>query len=229
MKIVSALFFILTIFSCKKENVNKEPYLSLDAIGLSILSEIKVNDTLKFRGTNNAHQQFKVFKIEKSVQTVQDCNWNTNACKTYYSFDQVRYFFIKIDSIAPSPFLYTMTLTMQLPSNIDEKNIPNDVKGKACIFGNAFINYNAIPPSNSPSYTSPYINYPDFYSTVSFTTFANSVKTYNEVVVIQSGNNLPYTNPVYGNVSTINEVWFDKKYGFVLFKDINGIVWNKIN
>lgn len=231
MNRILILLFLLTLISCKKEKIDSEPYFKLDNIGLSLLSGIKINDTLNFVGSNNTRQTYMVYKIEKSKETVQDCSFTTGYCKIYYHFEKVKFGFTRIDSVPlpPSaPLTYSLTVQMQLPVNFDNNNIPKDVQPEAFILGNAFINYNAIP-LNSPSYTSPYIIYPDFYSTISTKTYTNSSKAYNEVIVIKSGNNLPYVNPVYGFVSTANEVWFDKKYGFVFFKDVFGNTWSKTN
>ncbi len=223
--------FLLTLLSCSKETVNNEPYFSFDNIGLTLLSEMKVNDTLKFVGTNNTRQEYRIYKIEKTKETVQDCNWNTGACRIYYYFDKIQFYFIRTDSISippNSPLTYTLNLQMQIPITVDKQNIPKDTKAKASIFGNSFINFNAIP-LNSPTYTSPYISYPDFYTTIPMTTFTNSIRTYNEVIILNSGNNSPYINPTNSYISTINEVWFDKKYGFVFFKDVFGNSWRRIN
>ena len=231
MNRILIIIFLLTLLSCKKEITDSEPYFSFDNIGLSLLSEVKINDTLKFVGSNNTLQNYRVYKIEKTKETVQDCSWNTGACKIYYYIDKVQFYFIRIDSVPTppnAPSTYSLILQMQLPNNIDKNNIPKDVQARALIFGNAFINYNKIPV-NSPTYISPYINYPDFYTTISFTTFTNSLKTYNDVIVLKSGNNSPYITPIYGSISTVNEVWFDKKFGFVFFKDIYGNTWSKTN
>jgi len=231
MKRLFYFLFFLTLLSCNKERVESKPYFAFDEVGRKLLSELKLNDTLKFIGTNNNIQNYRIFKIDKTKEIVEDCGFTTGTCKTYYYFDKVRFHFLRTDSIPfspSSPLTYTFTLQMQIPTNVDKENIPNDVKAKALIFGNAFIGYNAIP-GNSPTYISPYINYPDFYSTNPIITYVNAVKTYDEVVVIKSGNNSAYVDPLYGFVYTINEVWFDKKYGFVLFKDVYGNEWKKIN
>ena len=231
MKNCFYFFLFLTLYSCNKEKVDSKPYFAFDEVGEKLLSELKLNDTLKFVGTNNNIQNYRIFKIDKTKEIVEDCGFTTGTCKTYYYFDKVEFHFNRIDSVASlpnSPLTYTFTLQMQIPPNVDKENIPTDVKGKASIFGNAFIGYNKIP-SDTPTYISPYINYPDFYTTNPTITYLNAVRTYIEVIVIKSGNNSPYVNPSYGYVSTINEVWFDKKYGFVLFKDIYGNEWKKIN
>jgi hypothetical protein len=225
------ILLLLTLFSCSKETINNEPYFQFDNIGLELLSELKLNDTLKFIGTNSTRQEYKIYKIEKAKEVNQDCSWNTGNCKIYYYFDKIQFYFVRTDSVAlppNSPLTYTLNLQMQIPLNVDKKNIPKDTKAKALISGNSFINFNAIP-LNSPTYTSPYISYPDFYTTISMTTFTNSIRTYNDVIVLNSGNNSPYINPINSHVSTINEVWFDKKYGFVFFKDVFGNSWRRIN
>ena len=225
------ILFLLTLLSCSKETINKEPYFQFDNIGLELLSELKLNDTLKFIGTNNTRQEYKIYKIEKIKEVDQDCSWNTGACKIYYYYDKVHYYFIRTDSVATppnGPLTYSLISQMELPYNIDKKNIPVGTKAKASLFGNAFIGYNAIP-ANSQSWTAPYITYPDFYISQTTVSYVNSVKTFNNVLIINSGNNSPYTDPLYGYISTVNEVWFDKKYGFVFFKDVFGNSWRRTN
>jgi hypothetical protein len=114
---------------------------------------------------------------------------------------------------------------MQLPLDVDKSNIPKDVKAKAFVFGGAFIDYNAIPPQVG---STPYIIFPDFYAPQALISYSNSVRTYTNVIVIKSGNNSVYTE-YNGNIYTVNEVWFDKLYGFVFFKDIYGTTWSRIN
>lgn len=116
---------------------------------------------------------------------------------------------------------------MQLPLDVDKKNIPKDVQAKAHVFG-GFVDFNAFP-SPGPVWTSPYITYPDFYQPLSLTTYSNAVRTYTEVVIIKSGNNSVYVDPLYGTQYTVNEVWFDKKYGVVFFKDVFGNSWSRTN
>ena len=223
------IIITLTLISCGKDIEPKEPYFSFDAVGTHLLSGLKLNDTLKFAGSNGSNREYRVFKIEKTKQSVQDCSWNFGTCVTFYYYDLMKIYYTRTDSSSPnSPLTYSMTLQMQLPEGIDKKNIPKGTKAKALVWGNAFINYNKIP-TQSNTWISPYINYPDFYSFLQTATFSNSAKTYNEVVVIKSGNNSVYVDPLYGFQSSVNEVWFDKKYGFVFFKDRNGNSWSKTN
>lgn len=208
-----------------------DPYFKFDTIGEQVLSGLKVNDTLKFAGSNGFNQTYRIFKVTKTKQTVQDCNWTTGYCKIYYHYDELQIYFIRTDSTPLPPnstLTYSMTLQMVLPAGTDKKNIPKDIKAKAQIWGNGFINYNKIP-APAPTHMSPYINYPDFYASLPTTTFTNAVRTYPDVYIIQSGNNAVYVDPLYGHQSTVNEVWFDKKYGFVFFKDVFGNAWSRTN
>ncbi|MCU0403775.1 MAG: hypothetical protein MUE99_04440 [Chitinophagaceae bacterium] len=223
------IFFVLS--ACQKEPALGELHLAFDQTGEHLLSGLKVNDTLKFAGSNGSSREYRVFKIERSKQTVQDCNWNTGYCNIFYTYDRLQVYFVRTDSIPLPPnssFTYSLTLQMQLPAAIDKNNIPRNVKPEVHLFGNAFIDYNKVP-EQSNNWTTPYINYPDFYSDFQTISFSNAVKTYHEVVMIKSGNNEVYTDPLYGTRFTINEVWFDKKNGFVLFKDVFGNTWSRIN
>ena len=69
MKMYKSIFYFLFIViisvSCGKEKLPTEPYFKFDAIGEQLLSGIKLNDTIKFAGTNGSNRQYLVFKIEK--------------------------------------------------------------------------------------------------------------------------------------------------------------------
>lgn len=228
---MSRFYFVITILtlaSCRKDTETPEPYFKFDSIGEQLLSGVKLNGTLKFKGSNGSYREFRVFEIQKSKQTVQECSWNFGTCKIYYHFDNLKFYFLRTDSttLPPnSPLTYSLTLQMQLPLDVDKNNIPKDVQAKATVHGNAFIDYNAIPPQGS---FSPYIVFPDFYTPQTLTSYSNPVRTYIDVIVIKSGNNSVYKD-YFGNNYTVNEVWFDKRYGFVFFKDIFGNSWSRTN
>ena len=230
MSRIYTIIIILTLVACRKNIEQKEPYFKFDSVGEQLLSGIKLNDTIKFAGSNGSNRQYKVIRIEPLKQTVEDCSWNFGTCVTYYYFDFLKIYFIRTDTIPPppnSPLTASLTKQMQLPLNIDKKNIPKDVQAKAHVFG-LLVDFNAIP-APGPVWTSPYITYPDFYQPVTFTTYSNAVRTFSEVVIIKSGNNSVYIVPLYGSQYTVNEVWFDKKYGVVFFKDVFGNSWSRTN
>ena len=68
------IIITLTLISCGKDIEPKEPYFSFDAVGEHLLSGLKLNDTLKFAGSNGSNREYRVFKIEKTKQSVQDCS-----------------------------------------------------------------------------------------------------------------------------------------------------------
>ncbi len=219
------------MFSCSKETVNNEPYFKFDNVGELLLSSVKVNDTIKFAGSNGSHREYRVFKVDKTKETVQECSWNFGTCVTYYYYDLFRIYYIRTDSTPSppnSPLTYTLSKQMQLPLGVDKKNLPKDAQTKAIVYGGAFIDFNAIP-APGPVLTYPYITYPDFYQPFTLTSYSNALTTYTDVVIIKSGNNSVYVDPFSGTKYTINEVWFDKKHGFVFFKDVFGNSWSRTN
>ena len=220
----------MTLFSCRKNIEPKEPYFKFDSVGEELLSGLNFNDTLKFAGSNGSFRNYRIFKIEPVKQTVQDCSWNVGTCVTYYYFDFLRIYFIRTDTIPPppnSPLTASLTKQMQLPLNVDKKNIPKDVQAKALVYG-GLVDFNAVPTSG-PGWSAPYITYPDYYQPFNFTTYSNSVRTYTEVAIIKSGNNSVNVDPISGRTYTVNEIWFDKKYGLVFFKDVFGNSWSRTN
>lgn len=227
---IFTIILLLTLVSCRKEIEPKVPYFKFDIIGQELLSGLNLNDTLKFEGSNGSSRHYSIFKMEPVKQDVQDCSWNLGTCVTYYHFDFLRIYFIRTDTIPPppnSPLTASLTKQMQLPLNVDKKNLPKDIQAKVIIYG-GLVDFNALPQTG-PGRSSPSITFPDYYQTFNFTSYSNSVRTYTEVSIIKSGNNSVYVDPINGTNYTVNEVWFDKKYGLVFFKDVFGNSWSRIN
>ncbi|MEO5946686.1 MAG: hypothetical protein ABIP79_07690 [Chitinophagaceae bacterium] len=200
MSRIYLIIIILTVVSCRKDIEPTELYFKFDIVGEQLLSEIKLHDTLKFAGSNGSNREYRVFKIEPVKQSVQDCSWNFGTCVTYYYFDFLKIYFKRTDTIPPppnSPLTASLTKQMQLPFNVDKKNIPKGVQAKALVYG-GLVDFNAIP-SPGPVWTAPYITYPDYYQPLNFISYSNVVRTYSEVVVIKSGNNSVYFDPLYGS------------------------------
>ena len=224
------IIILLILVSCRKDNEPIEPYFKFDSVGEQLLSGIKLNDTLKFAGSNGSYRAFKVFKVEIVKQADQDCSWNFGTCVTYYHYDYLKLYFIRIDTIPPfpdRPLTASLTKQVQLPVDVDKKNIPKGIQTKTYLFGE-LVDFNSIP-TPGPVWTFPSITYPDFYQPITFTSYSNAVRTYPEVVVIKSNNNSVYIDPHFGSRYTVNEVWFDKKFGIVFFKDVFGNSWKKLN
>ena len=72
MKNLFYFFLFLTLYSCNKEKVDSKPYFAFDEVGEKLLSELKLNDTLKFVGTNNNIQNYRIFKIDKTKEIVEE-------------------------------------------------------------------------------------------------------------------------------------------------------------
>ncbi len=225
------IIILLSILSCRKDIEPKEPYFTFDEVSDQVLSGLKLNDSIHFEGSNGSIRTFKIFKIEKIKQTVQDCSWNFGTCEIYYHYDFMQIHFLRTDTIPPypnSPITASLLKQMYLPSDIDKKNIPKDVQARMGVYGSSLVDFNIIP-TQGPVPASPYITYPDYYVPINFTSFSNAVRTYAEVVIIKSGNNAVYVDPYSGHRYTVNEVWFDKKYGIVFFKNVFGNSWSRTN
>ena len=234
MKMYKSIFYFLFIViisvSCGKEKLPTEPYFKFDAIGEQLLSGIKLNDTIKFAGTNGSNRQYLVFKIEKVKQTVQDCSWTLGTCNIYYHHDFEKFYFQRLDTIPPfpnSPLTATMTKQMQLPSGIDKKNIPKDVQVKTHFYG-FLVDFNTFPQA-LPAGTTTFVTYPNFYTPLNYFTYSNTTRTFSEVVKLTSGNTSVFVDPTSGSRYTVNEVWFDKKFGVVFFKDVFANSWSRTN
>jgi hypothetical protein len=162
---------VFTFFSCSKDKASHEPYFKFDQVGNLLFSEIKVNDTIKFAGSNGSTRMYNVFKIENSKETVQDCSWNFGTCVTYYHYDLSRIYFLRTDTIPlppNSPMTSSISKQMQIPLHLDKKNLPEGVKARTVVYG-GYVDFNAVPPKEF---------YPDFMITTSvyvFTEFENVV------------------------------------------------------
>jgi hypothetical protein len=230
MKLLFKVSFILLFCACTKKEVKYIPYYSFDETGQSLLSELHVNDTLKFKKASGQIRTYVVYKIEKRKEDVTDCDWYGKSCETFYYYDHLIFNFLRTDnlSIVPDSLIeYTrLDMQMQLPQGTDKENLTADIQAKVVLYGKSFVDYDIIP---STPYATGYINFPDFYSALSTITYSNSVRNYEDVVVLNSGNNQIYTDPYSGLNYTIHEIWFDKKYGIVSFKDVYNNIWNRIN
>lgn len=105
---------------------------------------------------------------------------------------------------------------MQLPTNVDEKNLPKDVQLKVLV-SRGQVGFSNTLGSSCPA---PYVTYPDFYNPVDFISLLNAVTTYSGVVIIKSGNSELYIDPSSGKKYAEDKIWFDKKYGAVFLKDV---------
>lgn len=229
MKHLLVIIVLFCLASCKKDAVDSVPYFTFDELGKSLLSEVHLNDTIKFAGSNGRQRKYKVSLIERKKEVVQDCSWNTGSCRVYYYYDHMIYDFSRVDSIGPIPGypVYLLNVQMQLPRGIVNQQIPKNVQATAVLYGGSFIDFNSSPLQGPGPYG--WINFPDFYQPLSAVTFSNSVRSYINVVVIKSGKNAVVTDPNNGAIYTVNEVWFDKIYGIVFFKDVLGNSWSRTN
>jgi hypothetical protein len=111
------------------------------------------------------------------------------------------------------------------PDALDYKNLPPNVIPKIKIFGD-FDDYNGELLSNGDRIL---LKFPDVYGNVPFLSFTGVTKTYNEVIKFNSNNPNPYYHTGWNRNYNINEVWYDRKFGFVYFKDIDGQAWVRQN
>ncbi len=111
------------------------------------------------------------------------------------------------------------------PDSLDYKNLPSNVIAKAKIFGD-FDDYNGQLLPNGDRIL---LKFPDVYQPVAFSTFVGATKTYNEVIRFISNNSNTYYHTGWNRNYNVNEVWYDRKFGFVYFKDIYGQAWVRQN
>ena len=222
MKPTLIILICLIFFSCKKEDVYNPPYFTFDNTARQWFSDLKVHDTLKFLSNFGNVRIYEVNAIETSKVVVSgNCGTIIGACTVYYRYDQKFISFNRIDSFS-SPT--DITIAMYPPDSLDYKNLPKGVVAKARIFG-YFDDYNGQLLPNGDRI---FLKFPDIYQNIQFETFAAPTKTYNEVIKFKSNNPDTYHLDAWHSYN-IDEVWYDRKFGFVYFKDIYGQEWTRQN
>jgi hypothetical protein len=223
MKPTLIILLCLIFISCKKEEVNEPPYFTFDNAAREWFSDLKVHDTLKFLSNFGNIRIYEVNAIDTSIVVISgDCGTIFGGCNVYYRYDQNLISFNRIDSFSTPT---DIKIAMYLPDSLDYKNLPKGVVAKARIFG-GFDDYNGQLLPNGDRIL---LKFPNIYQNVSFSTFTNAIKTYNEVIKFKSDNPNSYYLDGWNRSYNINEVWYDRKYGFVYFKDIYGQEWTRQN
>jgi hypothetical protein len=224
------IFFSISciFFSCIKQNDIKYPHFSFDKTAKEWFTEIRLNDSVVFLGSNQTQRVYKVVDIKNTVIDISSFgNWIFNLPgRTYFTTENLSIVFQRMDSIPiiDRAISFSVGIVMWVPDGVDYTQQPLNVIPVAKVSG-SFEGYNRIPISQ----TSSYIQFPNLYDPHQLYSFNNSIRSYNQVLKLFSDNNSTYINPITQEVNTINEVWFDKKFGFVYFKDIYGNSWSKLN
>lgn len=216
----TTLFIACFLFfsSCYKEKVKSVPYFQLDEVSKQWFSEIKIGDTLQFEGSNGSVRTFRMSDTIKSKHEQGDCSWNLGTCVVYYEYDYLVIIFDRIDTVF-APGNMSFSIKMAVPDSIYRyQGVPENTKAKATIIG-YLKGYNGYPGS---------FKFPDLYAAIPFTQYSNSIRTYSEVEILTSLNPTAWLD-YRGYLNTINEVWVDKKFGLVFFKDVYGISWRRVN
>lgn len=229
MKYLLTFIICFLFYCCNKKEPYQFPHYSFDAKAKEWFTKINLNDSMVFVGPNQSKRVYKITNIEKATHHVfEDRGWLFSAGRTYFSYEYLIIFFIRTDSILPPGSQaknFIINISMSLPQNVDYTQVPLTATPLAKISG-TFEGYNLLPES---PYYNTYLNFPDIYQTLSLFSYSNSLRTYNEVIKLFSGNNSVFVNLVTNISHTVNEIWFDKKFGFVLFKDIHGNTWSRVN
>jgi hypothetical protein len=213
----------LIIFSCKKEDVNNPPYFAFDNIAREWFSDLKVHDTLKFLSNLGNVRIYEVNAIEASKVVISgNCGTIITGCAVFYRYDQKLISFNRIDSFS-SPT--DIKISMYIPDSLDYTNLPKNVVAKTRIFGE-FDDYNGQILPNGDRIL---LSFPDVYQNIQFETFVAATRTYNEVIKFKSNNPNTYYHTGWNRDYNMDEVWYDRKFGFVYFKDIYGQQWTRQN
>jgi hypothetical protein len=223
MKRSLVLFLFIGFFSCSDvslfENV---PYYSFDKEAKLWLSKIIPNDTLRFLGSDGKIVNFYILRKEINKEVNTNCGTTLLGyhCANYYYYDEIYLVYKRLDGKF-SDHTEHLRMTMRLDSNVNKKNIPRGTIAKASLQGE-FYGFNS-------KYDFPTMIFPDLYSIKKFETFTNQKRTYKNVITINSGSKEPIINRWFPYQRNISEVKFDLEYGFVYFKNLDGLEWKRIN
>lgn len=157
---------------------------------------------------------YEVISIESSKTGISGNCGFIGRCTVYYRYDEKLISFNRIDSFS-SPT--DIKISMYIPDSLDYTNLPKNVVAKTRIFGH-FDDYNG-----------QILPFPDVYQSIQFEKFTGASRTYNEVIKFKSNDPNSYYHAGWNRYYNINEVWYDRKFGFVYFKDINGQEWTRQN
>ena len=222
MKHLIIIAIFLPLYSCKKQDIPTRPYFGFDNTAKQWFSELKLNDTLKFLSNLGNRRSYRVSNIETAKKYVQDCTFTTGNCTIYFEYDERVVYFDRVDSFA-SPT--KITISMLPPDSVDYKNLPPNITAKTRIFG-YFDDYNGQMLPNGDRIL---LMFPNLYQPLLFQTFIGATKTYNEVIKFNSNNPNTYYHTGWNRNYNLNEVWYDRQFGFVYFKDIFGQFWVRQN
>lgn len=222
MKQTLIILVCLIFFSCRKEDVKNPPYFTFDNTAREWFSELKVHDTLKFLSNLGNIRIYEVNAIQEVKQSITGNCSVLLPCSIYYEYDELMISFNRIDSIS-SPT--DIKISMYIPDSLDYTNLPKNVVAKARIFGE-FDDYNGQILPNGDRVL---LSFPDIYQNIQFDKFAAATRSFNEVIKFKSNNPNSYYHDGWNRNYIINEVWYDRKFGFVYFKDIYGQEWTRQN
>lgn len=213
--------FFVAFSSCKKQEIAGFSNFHFDATAKEWFTEIRVNDTLKFKSNIGKTRIYKVTEINNNPWQVRDCNYWVDYCEVYYALDEKVITYKRLDSLSGP----TKIQMYMLPDSVVHKYLPANTVTKVKLYAE-FDDYNGKPITGQNDLG---LKFPDAYQPISFTTFIGGTKTYNQVIKFLSNNPKSYYHNGRNSTYTVNEVWFDKKYGFVYFKDIYGQEWIRQN
>jgi len=215
------LTMMVTLSSCRKQDIIIASNFHFDATAKEWFTEVKVNDTLNFKSNLGKARIYKVIDINNTPWQVSNCNWLTNICEVYYSLDEKVITYKRLDSLSGP----TKIQMYMLPDSVIYKYLSANTVTKVKLYAE-FDDYNGKQLSGQNDLG---LKFPDAYQPISFVTFTGGTKTYNQVVKFLSNNTKAYYHSGRNSNYTVNEVWCDKKFGFVYFKDIYGQEWSRQN
>lgn len=220
MKTIIFITALFVIVSCELIKVEEKiPYYSFDSNSKNLLTEIKLNETVKFIGSDGSKKEFTILRREEKKQVEADCGSLFGySCTNYYYYDEIYIAYQHLDGL---PISGNLRMATRLDNSISKRNIPKGTIAKTKLQGE-FYGFNC-------EYDFPYLKFPALDSLPKFEIFSNSVRTFNNVIVFKSGRNEPIIDRWSKYERNISEVGFDMKYGVVYFKDLKGTIWKRIN
>jgi hypothetical protein len=223
------IFFTLTFilnFSCIDDSTGLCPYLEFNKEAKTWFTQISEGQNIKFTNKKGEEKNYKVIKITLKKELLEsNNNWLFRGTTEYYYYDRKFITFQKVNLEGKETLqtnTFGLSITMGPPSKVPKSKVGLFTTGVPYVEGTIL------------GYNSNWMDYSYFKDKSKIEKVDTNLKLYTEVVKFKSNSDIttfrniimPGLNLKLPNI--INEVWIDKKYGFIYFKEIDGVEWTRV-
>jgi hypothetical protein len=227
MKYCIIVLMLFLIISCKEESTGLCPYLEFNKEAKTWFTQITAGQNIRFSNKKGQEKNYKVVDVTLEKKILESSNdWLFGKTQEYYYYDRKFILFQKVEvegKETPQTNSFGISITMRPPSKIRKEKVGLFTSGKADVQG-SFLGYNSWG-----------LDFTIFKDKSKIEKFETNQRMYKEVVKFKSNSDKPTFREIimpginFKLSNTINEVWVDKQYGFIYFKDISGEEWTRVN